>query len=138
MSRLAAIRAAVEIHVDTGFSGITIVNEPVAFDQFSADELPVAVVVFSEAEPERLAFKQERRRVNGVVAVGLLIAEDSSIEATREIMNQGLQDIRDAIYGDEDLTGIVDDVSCDAGVAYSSRDETMVYGQLDIATEEIF
>ena len=138
MSRLAAIRAAVEIHVDTGFSGISIVNQPVSFDQFSADEFPVALVVFGEEEPERLAYKQERRRVNGRVAIGVLVPADSTVEATREVVDAGIEDIRDAIYGDEDLGGTVDDISCDSGLAYSSRDETMVYGTLDVVTEEVF
>ena len=137
-SRLSAIRTAVQTHITTGFTGVTFSDTPVAFDTVPGNQFPFAVVLFGEDDPERLDFKQERRRVTGHVIVGIQKAADATVAATREIMDQGLEDTRDAIYADEDLTATVDDVSCEAAIAYSSSEDPVIYGTLDIATEEVF
>ncbi|GAF91738.1 unnamed protein product, partial [marine sediment metagenome] len=66
LSRLSAIRTAVQTHITTGFTAagtVTFSDTPVAFDTVPKDQFPFAVCVFVEDEPERLDFKQERRRV---------------------------------------------------------------------------
>jgi len=137
-SRLSLIRTAVETHITTGFAGVTFSDTPLAFDTIPKDQFPFAVVLFSEEDPERLDFKQERRRVNGQAIVAILVASTSTVTATREIMDLGIQGVRDAIFGDPYLTATVDDVSVNAGVAFSGQDDPIVYGTLDIATEEVF
>ena len=137
-SRLSLIRTAVKTHITTGFTGVTFSDTQVSFENIPADQFPFAVVAFVEDEPERLDFKQERRRVVGYVIVGIIRASDAAVAATREIMDLGLETTRDAIFADEDLTATVDDVSCEAAVAFSSAEDPIVYGTLDIATEEVF
>ena len=140
-SRLSAIRTAVQTHITTGFTAagtVTFSDTPVAFDTVPADQFPFAVTLFLEEEPERLDFKQERRRVTGHVIVGIHIDAGVTIAATREIMDLGLQGTRDAIFGDEDLSATVDDVSCEVAVAYSSPEDPIVYGTIDISTDEVF
>lgn len=140
-SRLSAIRTAVQAHITTGFAAagaVTFSDTPISFDTVPADQFPFAVTLFAEEEPERLDFKQERRRVVGRVVVGIHVAAGVTIAATREIMDLAIEGVRDAIFADEDLTATVDDVSVSAGVAFSSQDDGIVYGTLDIETEEVF
>lgn len=140
-SRLSAIRTAVQTHITTGFAAagtVTFSDTPVLIDIQPANQFPFAVVLFVEDEPERLDFKQERRRVVGHVTIGIRIADGVTIAATREIMDLALQGTRDAIFADEDLSATVDDISCEAAVAFSSEEDPIVYGTLDIATEEVF
>ena len=135
MSRLGAIQTAVGAHVTQAFTDasetVTLGYEPIAFDDVQKSEFPYARILFVEEEPERLAFKQERRRVVGEVAIGML-------DSTREDVNARIEAIRDLIFADETLTSTVDDITCEAGVAASSTDDTKVYGTLDISTEEVF
>ena len=145
-SRLSAIRTAVKTHITTGFTAagtVTFSDTPVAFDTVPKNQMPFAVVLFVEDEPERLDFKQERRRISGHVIVGILRASDATVAATREIMDLALEDTRDAIFADPYLldgypSETVDDVSCEAAVAYSSPEDPIVYGTIDISTEEVF
>ncbi len=137
-SRLQAIRNAVEIHVATAFSGITITNEPTLLDGIPKDQLPHAVVLFAEEDPERLDFKQERRRVRGSVNIVVLTTPGDTAEAARETVDLGMEALRGAIFADETLTGTVDDVSCDAAEVFSGKEDTKVYGTLEVITEEVF
>jgi hypothetical protein len=140
-SRLSAIRTAVQAHITTGFTAagtVTFSDTPVLIEDQSADLFPFAVTVFEEAEPERLAFKQERRRVVGRVVVGILVAAGVTVAATREAMDLAIEGTRDAIFGDETLTSTVDDVLVTSGTAYSSADDSIVYGEFEIETEEVF
>jgi len=74
-SRMTSIRTLVEAHISASIPGVTITNgDPQSFDAIPKDRLPHAYSEFSEEEPERLDFKQERRRVTGEV----LIAADAS------------------------------------------------------------
>ncbi len=57
-SRLQAIRTAVEVHVATAFTGITISNKPTVIGELPKDQFPHALVLFFEEDPERLDFKQ--------------------------------------------------------------------------------
>jgi hypothetical protein len=136
-SRLQLIRQAVEVHVVAAISGVTISNDVVALDLIPAQEFPHARLLFAEEEPERLDFKQERRRVIGEVFIGVIDSTPDK-EAGREIVDGYMETIRDAIFGDETLSGTVDDISCEAGSAFSGREDDKVYGTLDIATEEVF
>lgn len=136
-SRVKSIRTLVEAHVSTAISGVTISNEPISFETVPKDQFPFARVLFTEAEPERLAFKQERRRVTGQIALGFL-SGGATPEATREVCDLALETIRDAIFADETLSATVDDVMAEAGTAYSQRDDEIVYGIIDVTTEEIF
>jgi hypothetical protein len=138
MSRLKAIRTAVETHVATAFSGITITNEPTRLDTLPKDQFPHAAILFREDEPERLDFKQERRRVRGSIHIGVMTSSGDAAEETREDVDNQLQSLRDAIFGDETLTDTDDDVSCDGAEVYSGPDETVVYGEIEIITEEVF
>lgn len=137
-SRLKSIRLAVETIVSAQISGVTIINEPTAADDIPSDQLPAARILFAETEPERLDFKQERRKVIGEVLIVLAIVSGATREATIDIVDTDIQDIRDAIFADEDLGATVDDVSCDSGTTVSSRDDEIVYGNLEIVTEEVF
>ena len=137
-SRLKAIRTAVETHVNTAFSNPTIYNKPTRLDTVPKDQFPVAVIFFREEDPERLDFKQERRRVRGEIHIGVMTSSGDTAEATREDVDNQLQSLRDAIFADETLNYTVDDVSCDAAEVYSGPDETVVYGEIEIITEEVF
>jgi hypothetical protein len=135
MSRLGAIQTAVGVHVAAAFTAagetVTIGNDPVDIDTVPKDQFPYAVVIFTEEEPERLAFKQERRRVTGGVEVAML-------DATREDVDGIIEDIRDLIFADETLSSTVDDIACEAGATTSNPDDTIKYGVLDISTEEVY
>ena len=140
-SRLSSIRSLVEAHVTTGFAAVgtvTFSDTPIGFETIPKDQFPFAVALFEEAEPERLDFKQERRRVVGRIVVGISVVAGDTVAATREDMDTALQGVRDAIFGDEYLTSNVDDVSVSASVAFSSAEDPIVYGTLDIETEEVF
>lgn len=137
-SRLQAIRNAVEVHIATAFSGITITNEPKLLGDVPKDQLPFAVVLFGEEDPERLDFKQERRRVRGQVHIVVLTTAGDTAEATRETVDLGMEVLRNEIFADETLTGTVDDVSCDAAEVFSGKEDTRVYGALEVITEEVF
>ena len=138
MSRLKDIRNAVEDHVNTAFSTPTTYNEPTRIDGLPKSEFPVAVILFDEEDPERLDFKQERRRVRGSVQIGVLTESGDAAEATREDVDNQRQLLRDAIFADDTLTSTVDDVSCAAADVYSGQNGTLVYGEIEIITEEVF
>jgi hypothetical protein len=53
-------------------------------------------------------------------------------------VNARIEAIRDLIFADHTLTSTVDDIVCEAGVAYSTPDDPITYGTLDISTEEVF
>ena len=135
MSRLGAIQTAVGVHVTQAFTDagetVTLKYDPDAFDAVQKSELPCAIVLFVEEDPERLAFKQQRRRVSGRVVICM-------IEADREDVDARIEAIRDLIFADETLTATVDDIACEAGVTISSPDDQKKYGTLDISTEEVF
>jgi hypothetical protein len=138
-SRLSAIRTAVEAHIEDAFSGITITNEPMSFDPMpSKSKFPHAVILFREEDPERLDFKQERRRIRGEIHIAVLTGSGDTAEATRETVDLNMETLRDAIFADETLTNTVDNVSCNAAEVYSGPDDTLVYGEIEITTEEIF
>lgn len=137
-SRLQAIRIAVEVHVATAFSGITITNEPMVLGQLQKHLFPHAIVLFSEEDPERLDFKQERRRVIGEVQIAVLTTPGDAADTTREVVDLGMEALRNAIFADPDLTSTVDDVSCGAAITFSGKEDTLVYGTLDIVAEEVF
>ena len=135
MSRLGAIQTAIGVHVTAAFTAasetVTLSYDPDAFDNVPKDQLPFARILFVEEEPERLDFKQERRRVSGEVVIAM-------VDATREDVNARLEAIRDLIFADETLSDTVDDIACEAGVALSTPDDPLKYGTLDIATEEVY
>jgi hypothetical protein len=137
-SRLKTIRTDVEAHVSTAISGVTITNEPASFDTLPTEDFPHARVLFVEEDPERLDYKQERRTVNGQIAVAVLRGGAQTVEAAREVVDQHLEDIRDAIFGDEDLGATVDDISCESAAVFSSSEDPIVYGTLEITTVETF
>lgn len=137
-SRLKDIRVAVEAIVTTEIAGVTISNEPAAFDTLPTEDFPHARVLFAELDPERLDFKQERRTVNGQVAIAILREGSQTVEAAREVVDQHIEDIRDAIFADAQLGATVDDISCESGLVFSSSEEPIVYGTLDITTVETF
>jgi len=135
VSRLGAIQTAVGVHVTAAFTAagetVTLGYDPVAADDLPKNQLPHAIIIFEEAEPERLAYKQERRLVTGSVAIAML-------DATREDVDARIEAIRDLIFADETLTSTVDDIACEAGIATSDPDDPKKYGTLDIRTEEVF
>jgi len=135
---MKAIRTAVEVHVATSFSGITITNEPKVLGELPKDQFPHAIILFAEQEPERLDFKQERRKVIGQVQVAVLTTPGDTAETTREAVDLQMEALRDAIFADPDLTATVDDVSCDAALTFSGQEDAFVYGTLDITTDEVF
>ncbi len=139
-SRLSAIRTAVEAHVSTAFSSpaITISNGSKVLGEIPKDQFPHAVVLFHEDDPERLDFKQERRRVRGEIQVAVLTTPGDTAEATRETVDLGLEALRDAIFADPDLSSTVDDVSCEAALTFQGEEDAFVYGTLDIVAEEVF
>jgi hypothetical protein len=135
MSRLGAIQTAVGVHVAAAFTAagetVTLSYDPDAFDAVEQSQLPFARILFVEEDPERLAFKQERRRVSGEVMIAM-------VDAEREDVNARIEAIRDLIFADYTLTSTVDDITCEAGVALSAPDDPLKYGTLDVATEEVF
>ena len=137
-SRLKSIRAAVETHVSTAFTGITITNEPTRLGDLSKDKFPHAVILFFEEDPERLDFKQERRRVRGTIDVAVVTTPGATAEATREALDLEFEALRDAIFADETLTSTVDDVSCDAVSIDSGEEDTIVYGRIEVIAGEVF
>jgi len=140
-SRLSDIRSAIQTHITTGFAAagtVTFSDDPHAFATVPADQLPFAVTLFSEEDPERLPFKQERRRVVGEVVVGIQRADDATLAETREIMDNAIQATRDAIFSDDTLNSTVDDASVNAGVVFSGSEDPIVYGSIDIQTEDVF
>ena len=135
---MKAIRALVETHLATVFSGITIGNEPTLTDVIPKQNFPYATVLVEEEEPERLDFKQERRRVVGSIEVVIHTTSGATAEATREAMDVQLEAVRDAIFGDPYLTSSVDDASCGKAETRSGADDVYVYGEIDFLTEEIY
>jgi len=135
MSRLESIQSAVAAHVTTAFTNagdtVTISSDPKAFASIPKDQFPHAIIIFAEEEPERLAFKQQRRRVSGQIAI-------AKHDTTREVINLRIEAIRDLIFADEYLGASVDDITAEAGAAISNPDESVFYGTLDITTEELF
>jgi hypothetical protein len=137
VSRLNDIRTSVVAIVDTAFTAagetVTTSADPDSFESLNQDEYPHARIIFVEEDPERLAFKQQRRRVIGEVAIGM-----SDEATTRETVDSIIEDIRDGIFADETLGGLVDDITAEAGVTFSNPDERKVFGTLEISTEEVF
>ena len=137
MSRLNAIRSAVATivtdHFTTASETVTLSADPDSMESLQLTDFPFARIIFVEEEPERLAFKQERRRVTGQIAIAMF-----GESVTRETVDSRIEGIRDAIFADETLGGLVDDISAEAGAAISNPDDGKVYGTLDISTEELF
>lgn len=137
MSRLNDIRSAVVTIVGTVFTAagetVTTSADPDTFEGLPDEQFPHARILFIEEEPERLAFKQQRRRVVGDIAIAMV-----GETITRETVDTRLQAIRDAIFADETLGGLVDDITAESGITISNPDESKVYGTLEITTEEVF
>jgi len=136
-SRLSAIRTLVEAHITSAVAGVTIGNDPVAFDTIPKNQFPFARVIFDESEPELLAFKQERRNVTGQVVLGFLHAGGTATD-TREAVDAAMEAIRDLIFADDTLTDTVDAVVVESAQSFTQADDEIAYGSLDITTEEIF
>ena len=130
-----SIRTAVAAHVTTAFTNagdtVTLKADPQAFESLPKNQFPVAIILFGEEEPERLDYKQQRRRVSGTITL-------AKQDTTREIMDLRIEAIRDLIFADETLGASVDDITAEAGLTVSNPDENTVYGTLDITTEEVF
>ena len=137
-SRMKAIRTLVEAHLTTGFTGITFTNEPTTFEDIDKSRFPHAIVLFAEEEPERLDFKQERRRVVGHALVAILTTPGDTAETARESMDVQLQGVRDAIFADPYLTASVDDVRVAAAETISGPSDAYVYGEIEIIAEEVY
>ena len=138
-SRVKAIRTAVQTHVSASITGITITNQPIGFDPMPPkDQFPHAVVLVFEEDPDRLDFKQERRRVRVTIELAVLTTAGDTAEATRETLDLSMETIRDEIFADPDLGSTVDDVSCEAAIVASGAEDTIVYGTLEVITEEVF
>ncbi len=137
MSRLDDIRTAVAAHVTTAFTNagetVTLSADPDSFESLDAAKFPHARIIFVEEDPERLAFKQQRRRVIGEIAIGM-----AGESITREMVNARIEAIRDLIFADEYLGASVDDITVEAGIVISNPDEGKVFGTIDISTEEVF
>lgn len=138
-SRLQAIRSKVATHVDSVFSSsVTIIAESKSLSGRPKQEYPLAIILFEEEEPERLEFKQERRRVVGQVQLAMLIASDATEQEARELLDLKIEAIRDAIAADWFLTSTVDNVSCGKATTLSGAEDSLVYGVLDVVAEEVF
>lgn len=137
MSRLNDIRTAVAVHVSAAYTAagetVTLSSDPKSFDSVPADQFPHAIILFIEEEPERLSFKQERRRV-----VGEIHLCDAGETVTREVMDSRIEAIRDLIFADPYLSASVDDLTAEAGATISNPTARKVYGSLDVTTEEVF
>ncbi len=133
MSRLDSIRTAVGAHVTAQVSGVTLSADPMSFESLKKEDYPHALILFEEESPERLSFKQQRRRVAGEITLAIRGETD-----TRETMDAHIEAIRDAIFADEYLGATVDDLTAEAGLTISNPEDRVIYGRLDIATEEVF
>lgn len=135
MSRLAAIQVAVGVQVTAAFTAasetVTLSYDPDAFDAVEQSQMPFARILFVEEEPEALAFRQERRRVNGTVTIAML-------GKLRGDVHNRLEAIRDLLFASETLSTQVDYIMAEAGEAFTTPDDPIVYGTLDVSTEEIF
>ena len=140
MSRAKTIRSAIESKLNLSISGITITNEPRTFQNIPDNEYPHAIVLTTEEEPESLDFKQERRRVSVSVLVAIVTTPGDAAEAAREAMDLNMEAVRDAIFAEDQLDDptIVDYARVGKSETISGPDSTIVYGELDILTEEIF
>ena len=135
---MKSIRTLVEAHLTTGFTGIAFSTEPDTFEGLSKDKFPHAIVVFIEDEPERLDFKQERRRVVGEIHVAIVTTAGDTAEAARESMDLQLEGVRDAIFADPYLTASVDDVRVAKAETISGVEDSIVYGEIEIIAEEVY
>ena len=137
MSRLNDIRTAVAAHVTTHFTSkgetVTLSADPDSMEKLNVEDFPFARIIFVEEEPERLGFKQQRRRVVGEIAIAMF-----SETITRETVDSRIEGIRDLIFADETLSSSVDDITAESGITVSNPDDGKVYGTLDITTEEIY
>ncbi len=140
MSRLDSINTAVGVHVTAAFTAasemVTLFADPDAFDNVKKEQMPAAITLFAEEEPERLPFKQQRRRVTGEIHIAM--ASDGATAVTREVVDARIEAIRDLVFADEDLGATVDDITAEAGFTTSNPDDPIFYGLLEISTEEVF
>jgi hypothetical protein len=121
----------------TAISGVTIINQATAFESIPEQQFPVAVVVFNEQEPEYLAFKQERRKINGTVYVGKR-REGTTVPASVEVVNGWIDAFRDAMFGDTTLSSTVDGVVVGSASVFGMVDDNIVYGEIDVNVDEVF
>jgi len=137
-SRATTIRGLIETIITTADSNLTFSYDPVLFDNVPKDQFPHCIILTEEEAPERLDFKQERRRVLTTVWLGYLVTPGSTAAATREALQLILEAIRDGIFADPDLTSTVDGSTIsDTGIA-QGRDEMRIYGSLEVTSEEVF
>lgn len=138
MSRLQAINNRVQTHVTSQIPGVTVSNDPNAFHNLPSEAFPHALITFEEDDPEILDFKQERRRVVGSITLGYLKSDDDDEKISREIANLDIEEIRDAIFADPDLSATVDNVRVEAAFLFTGRDDPKVYATLEVSTDEVF
>ena len=136
MSRLKLIRDAAAVHAISVFTTagqtLTTSADPQAHETLPDNTNPRAIIIFEEDDPERLDFKQERRRITGSVAIAMR-------DSTRETMNLRLEAIRDLIFADVAvLPGGVDGWFAESGVTISNPDDSVIYGTLTVTSEEVF
>jgi hypothetical protein len=110
---------------------VSVYTDPQAFDVIPADDFPASIVIFGEEDPERLDFKQERRRVFGTVALSLLNTEMTE----RAQVDDLIEGIRDGVFADPYLSGLVDDIVAEAGVTVTNPEASKAYGSLEITAE---
>jgi hypothetical protein len=137
MSRLNSIRTAVGVHVSAAFTAagetVTLFADPDSFENVQQEQFPAARIIFVEEAPERLPFKQEQRRVIGEIAIAMY-----GETITRETVDSRIESIRDRIFADPYLTATVGGITAEAGITISNPEDRLVYGTLDITTEEVF
>jgi hypothetical protein len=138
VSREKTIRQLIETQIYAAIPEITFSYDPVSIDDIPSDQFPHCVILVDEEEPERLPFKQERRRVVVESLLAYIIDAGVSAETAREIVKYPMQVLRDAIFADPDLSSTVDGASLGAATVYQGREDNRVYCVFAVQTEEVF
>ena len=130
MSDASDIVDAILSDVTTAVAGITAFKEVVRPDKRPDSDFPLAMILQTEYEPERLDWGQENR--TWVVSVAIWQAG-----GTRDAMETKLEAIRDQIAADPTLASSCERSVFAAAVPTSNPDSSRVGGFFTVTAEQV-
>jgi hypothetical protein len=135
MSLEKQIIDAVLSNVNSVFPKLTVTTEAELVDGRPATDFPVAVIFETEYDIEPLPYRQENRI--WIITGSIWIVERDGVEP-RDDMRDKLEAVRDVLFADYTLDGLVDSCSIVSAFAESHPDSRTVAGLIAVRAEKVF
>jgi hypothetical protein len=130
VSNAGDILAALTTDIEAAVSGITVSLESITFDEMTVGQLPYCTIVQGDYTVETIPYSQEER----VWTIAGVVCQNGG---TRETMATKLEAIRDQIFADQTLGGVVDVATFAPGVPFSHSDSQHIFGEFGVRCEKV-